>query len=329
MNQSFITKELISDVRVVEWKMSNVCNYDCSFCSDQFKDGSKQFLDFDTYTKNIERLIKQDTNKKVWVRFTGGEPTLFRHLIELLKFVKDLGGYTSMISNGSRTIRWWEELADANALDWLSLSHHCEQGADVKHTIKVNNIMQATNTYSIIYVTTQANPVLFNQALADHREILTYGNAVSSLKAITDFSMVLQPYTEDQLKIIQQNLYIKSKLFEESFSKKIDHLKTVPWPFANVKMTYSDGTTKIAPPQEFVNHNETNFYGWECDAGKESLWIDTDKVHRSLCFQSGPMADVRDNTFSWADNSIICNKRQCNCSFDVQSPKRRIDKQSQ
>ena len=163
--------------RIVEWRLSNVCNFDCSFCPSIFKDGSKRFLDYEVYTSTIDRLIKDDPTKTVWFQFTGGEPTLYPQLIELLKYIKDRGGYTSMISNGSRTIRWWKELAEANVLDRLYISHHTEQGAKVEHTIEVNNLMQATNTLVSVFVTAQANPALFASALDAHNEILKNAKA--------------------------------------------------------------------------------------------------------------------------------------------------------
>ena len=306
------------NTRIIEWRLSNVCNFDCTFCPSIFKDGSKRFLEYDVYSSTVHRLITQDPSKKVWFQFTGGEPTLYPRLIELLKYIKELGGYTSMISNGSRTIRWWKELAEANVLDRLYISHHTEQGAKTAHTIEVNNLMQATNTLVTVFVTTQAEPALFNAAVIAHAEILKSGNSISSLKPITDFDMIFQPYTAEQLQVIQENLYKRSLLFR----KDPIYFKSIPWYQTDVTMTYSNGTTKTAPSQDFVQHQETKFKGWECDIGQDLLMIEVDDVLRSMCKQGGIIANVHDNKFTWATDSVICEQAECNCSLDVQEPKR-------
>jgi sulfatase maturation enzyme AslB (radical SAM superfamily) len=310
------------NTRIVEWRLSNICNFDCTFCPSEFKDGSKRFLDYNVYTSTVKQLIAQDPNKKVWFQFTGGEPTLYPKLIELLKYIKDLGGYTSMISNGSRTIRWWKELAEAKVLDRLYISHHPEQGAKVEHTIEVNNLMQATNTLVTVFVTTQADPVLYEAAIDAHTKILRRGNAISSLKPITDSNMLFQQYSQEQLKKIQDNLYVRSSLYKLLSQQKLNYLKTIPWYQTNVTMTYSDGSTKTLPSQDFVQHQETKFKGWECDIGKDLLMIEVDDVLRSMCGQGGVIANVHDVGFTWATDSVICDREECNCSLDVQEPKR-------
>lgn len=312
--------------RIVEWRLSNICNFDCSFCPSIFKDGSKRFLDYEVYTSTIDRLIKNDLTKIVWFQFTGGEPTLYPKLIELLKYIKDRGGYTSMISNGSRTIRWWKELADANVLDRLYISHHTEQGAKVEHTIEVNNLMQATNTLVTVFVTTQADTSLFNAAVDAHREILKKSASISSLKPITtDDGACLQPYTAEQLELIQKNLYARSPLYFREYIKKQKHIESIPWYQSSVTLTYSDNSIKTAPSQDFVQRLETKFKGWECDIGKDLLMIEVDDVLRSMCKQGGVIANVHDNNFAWAADSVICEKAECNCSLDVQEPKRLVN----
>jgi hypothetical protein len=213
-------------------------------------------------------------------------------------------------------------LAEANVLDRLYISHHTEQGAKVEHTIEVNDLMQETNALVTVFVTTQSEPKLFESAVAAHREILKYGNSISSLKPITEFDMMFQPYTPEQLKTIQDNLYIRSELFKKPSIKNLYYLKKVPWYQTDVTMTYSDGTTKTAPSQDFVQHQETKFKGWECDIGKDLLMIEVDDVIRSMCKQGGIIANVHDKEFTWATDSVICEQAECNCSLDVQEPKR-------
>ena len=59
--------------KYIEWKLHNVCNYDCSFCGEEHKDGSNRWKDLDTYkmygylkfTTTGSSLIKLSANISV------------------------------------------------------------------------------------------------------------------------------------------------------------------------------------------------------------------------------------------------------------------------
>ena len=310
--------------KVVEWRLGNACNFDCSFCTPEFKDGTRRYLEYSRYIKLIDNLIDFDPSKKIWFQINGGEPTLYSKLIELLSHIKSKGGYTSMFSNGSRTTRWWKELAELNVLDRLYLSYHPEQEESPDHIIEVNNIMQATNTLVTIFVTTQADPELFQKAIIGHQEIQRRATAISSLKPITDLTNnILQPYSADQLDLIQKNLYVRSTGWALIAKKKQQYLKTVPFYNSDMTMTYSDQSRKSGSAQSFVESAETNFKNWECDIGIDTLFINGENVYRGQCRQGESVEIVSENT-TFKTTPIICKMDQCMCSFDVQEPKRLV-----
>jgi organic radical activating enzyme len=312
----------IRSTKIVEWRLGNICNFNCSFCPSIFKDGSKRYLDFKKYTEIVDNLISSDTSKKVWFQFTGGEPTLYPKLIHLLNYIKDRGGYTSMISNGSRSLRWWRELADSNILDRLYLTYHPEQEDSPDHIIKVNEIIQSTNTLVTIFVTAQAQEDLFDKAIQDHKKILKDTITISSLKPIND-EKNLQPYTNEQSIIIQENLYVRSTRWKDIPLEKIKYLKTVPWYTSDMTMQFSDGSSKKESAQYFVEHNLTQFKGWECSIGKDMLIIEIDQVFRGMCNEGGPVSNLNFENIFWQTTDIICQKDHCICSLDVQEPKKR------
>ena len=310
--------------RVVEWRLGNTCNFDCSFCTPEFKDGTRRYLEYSTYIKLINNLIEADPSKKIWFQINGGEPTLYPKLIELLTYIKAKGGYTSMFSNGSRTTRWWKELANLNLLDRLYLSYHPEQDKSTDHIIEVNNIMQVTNTLVTIFVTTQSDSVLFQKAVDSQNEIYAKALSISSLKPITILGVnTLQPYTPEQLEIIQKNLYVRSKGWQTISARKSVYLKTVPFYNSDVTITYSNQTTKTESAQFFIESNETNFKDWECDIGINTLFIDVNNVYRGQCRQGETVEAVSEDT-TFRKDPIICKTEQCMCAFDVQEPKRMV-----
>lgn len=307
--------------KVVEWRLSNVCNFNCSFCPNEFKDGSKRPLEIDKYLKIVDNLIDQSGGKSVWFQFSGGEPTLYPKLIDLLAYIKNKGGYTSIISNGSRTIRFWKELAEKNILNRLFLSYHPEQEDSPDHIIEVNEIMQKTDTLVTIFVTTQTNEKLFQKALEGHNRILMEATAISTLKVIGD-SYSMQPYTEEQLDIIQKNLYVKSAKWRLQSKEKFDSIKSIPWYDSEMYLEFSNGDKTFGRAQFLIDHNLHQFKGWECDVGRDLMIIEIDEVYRSVCREGGPIFGILDD-IRWKTDSIVCQKDFCNCGIDIQEPKRK------
>ena len=135
-----LEKLITPKFKSIEWKLHNVCNYDCSFCGSEHKDGSERWKDLETYKMYVDKLVKAAGDMPLWIQFTGGEPTLYPKITELLQYIKSKGAYTAMISNGTRTLRWWEEFKDADVIDNLYITFHTEQKADTVHIGKVLNL---------------------------------------------------------------------------------------------------------------------------------------------------------------------------------------------
>lgn len=312
-----------NNTKLIEWRLSNVCNYKCSFCPSIYNDGSNRFLKFSEYTKIIDQLFFNNESYKTWFQFTGGEPTLYPRIIDLLKYIKDKNGYTSIISNGSRTIRWWKELAKANVLNRLYLSQHSEMEPDPSHIIEVNDLMQATDCLVSIFVTAPSDKQTFNLALKNHYLILEKANTISHLKPISDLEN-FQEYTKDQWDIINKTLYSKSKKFIINQGIKNRYLSSIPWHTGQVTMTFSDFSTETNYPQYFIEKKLHNFENWQCDIGKNSLVIEYDKIYRGICKEGGILCKISD-PISYAENAIICKKNSCNCSSDFYSNKKLLN----
>jgi organic radical activating enzyme len=309
--------------KVVEWRLSNVCNFNCSFCPSEFKDGSKRPLELERYKQIVDNLINQSNQKSIWFQFSGGEPSLYPKIVDLLTYIKSKGGYTSMISNGSRTTRFWTELAEKNVLDRLFLSYHPEQENSPDHVIEVNEIMQRTGTLVTIFVTTQTDPALFQKAVDGHNKILKEATAISTLKVIGD-SNTMQPYTDEQLSIIQKNLYIRSPKWKTQPKEKFDSISKIPWYDSEMVLEYSDGSKKNGRAQTLIDHKLNRFKNWECDIGKDLMIIEIDEIFRGVCRQGDRIFNILDENITWKTDSVICQKEECNCGIDIQEPKRNV-----
>ena len=77
--------------------LTNKCNYQCKFCFARNRCQGKE-LTFKEWKKIILLLSEKKCLK---INFAGGEPTLLPYLPELINYAKELGFFTSIISNGS------------------------------------------------------------------------------------------------------------------------------------------------------------------------------------------------------------------------------------
>lgn len=294
----------------VEWMLGNTCNYDCSFCPAEFKSGDKKYLDIDVYIDTCKRLIHQSGDNKVWFKLTGGEPTLYPKLIELLKFIKSTGNFTHIITNGSRTLRYWEELKESNCIDIIAVSVHPEQKANVNHIIDVINVFKDTET--IVTANVTCVPEYFDVAVKAFYKIYTSCPTMVNLQQIND-KFGMSKYSEHQ----QNILLAHSIKFSPSFNTKPKSSIPEKYAYNTSKMTfvYNDGTTKTDYAINFIKRREDNFNGYACDAGKKFIRIAHDRIQRAVCGE-GEKWSIFDETL-FALDSVECTRFKCDCTLDM------------
>jgi organic radical activating enzyme len=295
---------------IVEWMLSNTCNYNCSFCHSDFKSGDKKYLNIETYIDTCKRLIEQSNNKKVWFKLTGGEPTLYPKLIELLKFIKSTGNFTYIITNGSRTLRYWQELKEANCVDFIAVSMHPEQNADINHIIDVINVFKDTET--IVTTNITCVPKYFNVALLSFYKIYKNCPTIVNLQQINDDSH-LSKYTDIQIK----TLLAHSNRITPSYNTKLK--SNIPEEYkyhsGQLKFTYNDGSIKTDHAINFIKRGEDNFNGYLCDAGKKFIRISHEQIQRAICGEGKKWSIYDDTLFS--TDSVECTRTKCDCTLDM------------
>ena len=299
---------------IVEWTLHNVCNYDCSFCGSEFKSGSKKWLTLDEYKIAVDRIIEESKSmdKLVWFKITGGEPTLFPKLIELISYIKQLGAYVSMISNGSRTLRWWKELSEANCLDTLMISYHPEQCNNPQHVINVANLFNSTSTF--VYYSITTIPEYFDAATMAHNKILEECNTITSSLALIIDNQGPNKYSSIQLEKIKNTSIIKSKKWD--FTNKWKNIPKDCWyGTSEIDVLYDDGSEKVVHGAYLLKNQQNNYKNWKCNIGINVIKIIHDTVYRGVC-QSGIPKNIFTNSVFY-NNSIICSHESCNCVLDI------------
>ena len=81
----------------INFHITQRCNYKCDFCFAKFDHNSFELSEIEQF-ELITELTDSGCEK---INFAGGEPTLVQNLSKLIEFSKDLGLFTSLISNGT------------------------------------------------------------------------------------------------------------------------------------------------------------------------------------------------------------------------------------
>lgn len=301
-------------IRHVEMRIGNVCNFDCSFCHSDFKDGSRRPLSLDLYKRTISNLL-DDSNIPTLITIQGGEPTLYAQLEEFLKFIKSKGGYIQLFSNGSRTIRWWSEFLPKKLIDRLIITHHPEQNADPDHTATVLNMAKELLPDVTCSVTIVRS--VFDKSLAHADKIKSQ---VSNLEVTIIpvihaelFYDIHQVYTVEELEIIKNK---NTGFLSEGYV-----VKTF---FGSTICQESTGQWHKRYGQAMQILNENKFKGWECDAGIYRIVIETDEAYKAMCRVDGVIGKVSDGNIKYSDKPTVCQIEDCFCGADITIPKRKM-----
>jgi len=305
-----------TNFKLIEWQLHDVCNYDCSFCAPENKSGEKRWFEKSVYINAIDKFIDQaeQENKKIYFMFTGGEPTLMPRFLDLLIHVKSRGHYINILTNGSRTLRWWQEVADAKCVDNLWLSLHSEQHTDKDTIVSIVEMFKDLPTNVVTIVT--APPTNFDESYQNHQYLLNNAVCVSSFRYIYASGKDLLPYTPKQLEILQQNTAVKSKRFAEE--KKF---QWIPYPWQKINVVFEDGSEKIDHPTNYVSKGDCHFFGWSCSTGKDFIRIEHTDIYRGTCKQDGAIGNILADNFGFATTDTTCTRTNCNCVADFNQPK--------
>lgn len=313
MEQQYIRLEHSNPVHndwfVVNWCLGNTCNFSCSYCPSALHDGSNRWPEPEVIKKFIAKVKEKHPNKKLYFEFTGGEVTLYKHFLDICQYCSELDVKVGLISNGSRTLRYWEE--NKQYFDHVCLSFHPEE-ADEEHFI---NVVKILHNDVRTHVNIMMSPVKFDFCYAVANKVKNLGNISMALQPlIHDFGDTLFDYDDFQKKIFdkQHDLITRHIKFDKSF----DYYRGA------MKVVYPDGETKVSSAHRFISEGINDWSGWKCYAGVEQLIVDMDgSFYRGWCKVGGPLGRIDDDNLVLPGDPVICNKTMCHCNFDIMSTK--------
>ena len=307
--------------KVINWKLHNVCNYSCSFCAKGNNSGNERWFTLEKYKSIVDKIVEACAGTPFYIVYTGGEPTLYPELMELLHYSKSKGAWNILISNGSRTMRWWTEFAKIdNILIQLILTYHTEQTDNYNNIADIMNLFLNSETDIVCEVTHTKDNI--PQAITAFNYLINNTGGTINIKAmnINEYD-IYDLYSAEELSIIKHASYNPGIL------STIKTKSTIPnnlWLGGKLLVTNNLGITEHMNVPQLMKNKWNKFLGWECEVGKDFLDINFQTINRSVCGVTGPIGHVDDLKYNFSNTSVICNKVTCGCFHDILTTKTKL-----
>ena len=321
-----------TNITKVEWFIGLGCNFDCTYCAEYNRSGFAKKEDVFKAVDNLKSNLKE---REIKLLLGGGEPSIYKHILETCEYIHSKNIELSMISNGSRDPKLY--------LDMLDFIEH--------YTFSLHPEMDYYKTLNTIEQVSQAIQTIDNKSLLVH-VMMVPGYFDVLKKIISDFSSKnirfilrrIRPLFKDNKPILPK--IISSRPVYKRDYNRLD-LSAKDWGYYNEEeLSFLDSQKKKMSKntREFwrtkdgtIRNRETNaneilirkdnrFEGWSCYVGIERLHIyPNGDVYRSTCKVGGKLGNIYDS-FIFPDSPVICTKKRCTCAWAVNLSKTKEDK---
>ena len=297
----------------VSWILGRFCNYNCSYCWPYARSDRIDHQSLETYTSTIDEIKRQAKlngfDQFHW-SFSGGEPTAYKHLNDLVKHLQQdtVSPYQSihMTTNLSPGSKWWNTwCSNTDMLQRRSItaSFHAEFAKEQEFGDKCLQLM-----YELVHVT--VNQVMVPEQfweLYDRCERLNQRGINVTLKPQSDptASHVVSGYTDEMIQAMQTGFAQKAQ-GEEIYQ---------------IALYEQDGTEHLFDQAERFNSFGFNkFQGWSCNSGYQSVIIRGNEVKRSYSCHDRVLGNLQEG-FTLFNEPTKCITPSCVSSADSKIPK--------
>ena len=296
----------------VSWILGRFCNYSCSYCWPYARSDKIDHQDFQVYKNTIDEIKRQARangfNQFHW-SFSGGEPTAYKQLNDLVKHLDEKEStYQSihMTTNLSPGSKWWNTWCANTALlqrRSITASFHDEFAKEQEFGDKCLQLQ-----YELVHVT--INQVMVPEKFYELYERLErfHKRGINvTLKPQSDptASGIVDGYTEEMIHLMQTGFPQKSQ-GEELYQ---------------IALYEADGTEHLFDQAERFNAFGFNkFKDWHCNAGYQSVIIRGDEVKRAYSCHDPALGSITEG-FKLFNEPKRCATPSCVSSADSKIPK--------
>jgi Radical SAM superfamily/4Fe-4S single cluster domain len=297
----------------ISWILGRFCNYSCSYCWPYARSDKLDYQSLGVYTSTIDE-IKRQANQNGFDQFhwsfSGGEPTAYKQLNDLVKHIQSdkVSGYQSihMTTNLSPGSKWWKAWCENTSLlqrRSITASYHAEFAREQEFGDKCLQLM-----YENVFVT--VNQVMVPEKFYELYERCDRLHRLGinvTLKPQSDptASFVVDGYTEDMINLMQTGFPQRSQ-GEDLYQ---------------VSLYDDNGKEYLFDQAERFNAFGFNkFKNWTCNSGYQSVIIRSNEVKRSYSCHDQPLGTLTEG-FKLFDSPRVCVTETCVSSADSKIPK--------
>lgn len=297
----------------VSWILGRFCNYNCSYCWPYARSDKPDHYGIEIYKSTVDEIKRQARlngfNQFHW-SFSGGEPTAYKQLLELVKHLDDgpQSPYQSihMTTNLSPGSKWWKtwcEYTKDLQRRSITASYHAEFAKEQEFGDKCLQLM-----YENVYVTVNQVmvPDQFYQ-LYERCDRLHKRGINVTLKPQSDptASFVVDGYTEEMIKLMRTG-------FPQEFQGE-EIYQIALYDDTNVEHLFDQA-------ERFNAFGFNKFKDWTCNSGYQSMIIRGNEVKRSYSCHDQPLGTLTEG-FKLFTEPRVCMTPSCVSSADSKIPK--------
>ena len=293
------------------WILGRFCNYKCSYCWPYARTDAVDHQPLEVYKRAVDEIktqARQNGFDQFHWSFSGGEPTAYKQLPELIKHLDEQDStYQSihMTTNLSPGSKWWKGWCSATELlqrRSITASYHHEFAKEQEFGDKCLQLMSEG-----VYVTVNQVmvPEIFDELYARLERFASRGINVT-LKPQSDqtASNIVSGYTAEQIAILQEGFPQQSN-GEDTYQ---------------IALYENDTEYLFDQAERFNSFGFNKFTDWTCNSGYQSVIIRGNEVKRGYSCHDVPLGTLTEG-FELFKTAQKCTTPTCVSSADSKIPK--------
>lgn len=300
----------------VHWVITRRCTYSCSYCPPHRHNPASFEATPDQLQSATSRLGTLLKGMPTRLNITGGEPTRHPGILKFLHTVFQFPQFQFLriVTNLSMPLPFYTRMSSIGEANsgrlQIVCSYHFEQARSQPFIDRLTVLLGGGLDVLVKLVIPQ-------EISADYRSLL---DQLASLGARYG-NLIVRP---------QRVRGTDSAIYREA--TRLTTRKSDKWFDRRLVVFGSRGSESVDVKEDFddvIARGGNDFFGWSCEAGLASLFIDNDgTVYSALCKPDpSPIYNLFTSPVSelfLPGESLICPHHLCECSASIRIPKRRI-----
>jgi sulfatase maturation enzyme AslB (radical SAM superfamily) len=309
---------------IVQWRPTDMCNYDCSYCTPSnhlpiVKKKLPIIKDLIFATDNIKHSV--DPTKKVLVYITGGEPFLINDIHLWFEHMAKCNFNVGVFTNGSMPIKTYMKCKDSFSHVSIKISFHPE-------TSNIDHIVELANTIVEHNGKVEIRAMLANKLFdrVDELEQKLNGIAVTRLPVFPLYNpktKTVNPTHSSSKDLVHYKQKIDSGDLGYFTKEELDRIKDSNQSQPEYLKVNVDGVETNA--STIVRNNQNKFKGWKCGITNKKILIQANgNVQYGVCENGGHIGNIFDPIELFTQEYSICHQDECHTIDEVMITKFKV-----